>query len=201
MAFKMKGYQAHSKSPMQKGGIWETVKSKAKQAKNYIKENMPSTVNMSNVVGLTGQDKKDWDAKNRREAIAHAKWKENKEKEAKYQAAKSKEKEGYKSQYQTPKYEDTWVAKKEQEYADKGGYAQYAKDQKRNRGSFAQEYADRFTNKKNQLAEEYAEGEYQKAKSARNKDLNSQTPKTEAQMAEQKKKQKPVPFAKKKKYK
>jgi hypothetical protein len=51
MAFKMKGYQAHSKSPMQKGGIWDTVKSKAKQAKDYISERLPSTVNMSNVVG------------------------------------------------------------------------------------------------------------------------------------------------------
>tara|TARA_Y100000004_G_scaffold96046_2_gene107599 strand:+ start:7360 stop:7863 length:504 start_codon:yes stop_codon:yes gene_type:complete len=51
MAFKMKGYQAHSKSPMQKGGVWDTVKSKAKQAKDYISERLPSTANMSNIVG------------------------------------------------------------------------------------------------------------------------------------------------------
>ena len=37
MAFKMKGYQAHGKSPMQKNGLWSKIKSKASKAKEYIK--------------------------------------------------------------------------------------------------------------------------------------------------------------------
>ena len=48
MAFKMKGYQAHSSSPMKKNGLWGKIKDKAKKVKQYVKD---KTINMSNVVG------------------------------------------------------------------------------------------------------------------------------------------------------
>ena len=180
MAFKMKGYQAHGKSPMQKNGLWSKIKSKASKAKEYIKDR---TINMSNIGGLTGDDKKMWDAKNKAEQEAHNKRMAKAKKDREYQEAKGKEKESYKKEYKLPEYKDTWVAQKEKEYADKGGYAQYAKDQKRDRGSFAQEYNDRFPSKKSKLSDEYAEKKYQEAKAARNvkkeKDLASHSPKTE----------------------
>jgi len=44
----MKGYQAHSSSPMKKNGLWGKFKEKAKKVKQYVKD---KTVNMSNLVG------------------------------------------------------------------------------------------------------------------------------------------------------
>ena len=60
MAFKMKGYQAHSNSPMTKGGLWSNIKDKVGKAAQYVKD---KSVNL----GLTGQDYKDRQDFNRRE--------------------------------------------------------------------------------------------------------------------------------------
>ena len=139
MAFKMKGYQAHGKSPMKIGNLWKNVTSKVKQAKDWVGE---KTANMSNVVGLTGQAKKDYDAHNLAERKRYAKLKEQREKNRKYQEAKSKEKKGYASEYKAPKY-------------DKEKYKS------------RQEYYDKVTNKESKLREEYAEKKYQEAKASR----------------------------------
>ncbi len=64
MAFKMKGYQAYNKSPMKKDGIWSDIKDAVGQAAKYVKD---KTVNL----GLTGQDYKDRQDFNRREALEH----------------------------------------------------------------------------------------------------------------------------------
>jgi len=64
MAFKMKGYQAHSKSPMKKDGLWSNIKDKVGKAAQYIKD---KSVNL----GLTGQDYKDRQDFNRREALRY----------------------------------------------------------------------------------------------------------------------------------
>ena len=62
MAFKMKGYQAHSKSPMKIKGMWSNIKKKAGEARDYIKD---KTVNMSNVVGMSKEEKAQRDMINR----------------------------------------------------------------------------------------------------------------------------------------
>ena len=65
MAFKMKGYQAHSKSPMKIKGVWQSMKKKAGEARDYKKD---KTINMSNVVGMSKEEKASRDAFDRQEA-------------------------------------------------------------------------------------------------------------------------------------
>lgn len=65
MAFKMKGYQAHSESPMKIKGVWQSMKKKVGEARDYIKD---KTVNMSNVVGMSKEEKASRDAFDRQEA-------------------------------------------------------------------------------------------------------------------------------------
>ena len=58
MAFKMKGYQHSEGSPLLAGGIWDRVKAGASKIGQTIKDNMPSTINMTNVVGSSKEQKK-----------------------------------------------------------------------------------------------------------------------------------------------
>jgi hypothetical protein len=67
MAFKMKGYQAHSKSPMKKGGLWDNIKSGVGKAAEYVKDKAGEFKDKTINLGLTGQDYKDRQDFNRRE--------------------------------------------------------------------------------------------------------------------------------------
>lgn len=150
MAFKMKGFQAHSNSPMKKGPItW--IKSKAKQAKDYIAD---KTVNMSNIGGMSKSDKKIFDAGNTSMDQFYA----DSKKRRKADAAADKAKQAYKDSYMTDKigqqrdnesdaqYKRRMddVTKHKQAYADK----RYAEDQAKKSKTMTPKTKDQSTKTK-----------------------------------------------------
>ena len=92
MAFKMKGWQAHGKSPMKQGGYWDRFKSWGKEKLQDLSD---ASVNMSNVAGVDKETRAMWDADLRRQQKQAA------DQKKRHEDARIKEKEmqGYRDAY------------------------------------------------------------------------------------------------------
>ena len=154
MAFKMKGYQAYSGSPMKEGGSWlDKVKKVGSKVKDYVSNLAPKKAHVYT------QDEIDiMDADRKRQQLL---LEEQKKRNQKSQTDREQYTAGYK------------------EFIDKYGNSA---DLKEERDAYAKNYVKKY----------YAD---------KDAELNKNTPKTKAQLAEEEANPKKVPFAKKKKYK
>ena len=196
MAFKMKGFipqgnqamgnmgrngnmAAQAKSaarmgtPMMKSSVWDKVKAGASKVGQKIKDNLPSTVNMSNVVGSTKEEK----ARQKQEIIDGNKKLADQKKRIAKSNAMTEEMDGY-----TKEYYKSDEAKQRDGTTKYGG--KESDDQYQRRKNDSKRHAGNYANKK------YKENQ---AKKKQETNLANQELFTG-------KKATAVPFVKKKKY-